>query len=87
MTMGRYGGAEIYELVRIYILTRLATIIKKCDCGQHDNHISYFKNETQINKATLAKFGLEPKQNDKTALTLKWYIVKSVPSYSNITKS
>ena len=33
MKMGRNDGAEIYELVEIYILTRLATIIKKCDCG------------------------------------------------------
>ena len=30
---GSYGGAEICELVGIYILTRLATIIKKNDCG------------------------------------------------------
>ena len=33
MTMGSYDGAEICELVGIYILTRLATIIKKSDCG------------------------------------------------------
>ena len=31
--MGSYDGAEICELVGIYILTRLATIIKKSDCG------------------------------------------------------
>ena len=31
--MGSYDEVEIYELVRIYILTRLATIIKKSDCG------------------------------------------------------
>ena len=30
---GSYGGAEICELVGIYILTRLATIIKKNDYG------------------------------------------------------
>ena len=36
--MGSYGGAEICELVGIYILTRLATIIKKSNCGlyRHD---------------------------------------------------
>ena len=33
VTMGSYDGAEICELVGIYILTRLATIIKKSDCG------------------------------------------------------
>ena len=31
--MGSYDGAEICELVGIYILTRLATIIKKSHCG------------------------------------------------------
>ena len=31
--MGSYDGAEICELVGIDILTRLATIIKKSDCG------------------------------------------------------
>ena len=30
--MGSYNGAEICELVGIYILTHLATIIKKNDC-------------------------------------------------------
>ena len=30
--MGSYDGAEICELVGIYILTRLAAIIKKSDC-------------------------------------------------------
>ena len=33
--MGSYDGAEICELVGIYVLTRLATIIKKSDCGLH----------------------------------------------------
>ena len=31
--MDSYDGAEICKLVGIYILTRLATIIKKSDCG------------------------------------------------------
>ena len=30
--MGSYDGAEICELVGIYILTHLATAIKKSDC-------------------------------------------------------
>ena len=33
VTIDSYDGAEIFELVGIYILTRLATIIKKSDCG------------------------------------------------------
>ena len=33
VTMDSYGGAEICELVGIYILTRLAGIIKKNNCG------------------------------------------------------
>ena len=51
------------------------------------NHISAFKNETQMNKTTLAKCVWEQKQRHNITPTLKWYIVKSVPSYSNITKS
>ena len=51
------------------------------------NHISSFKNETQMNKTTLAKYVWEQKQRHNLTPTLKWYIVKSVPSYSNITKS
>ena len=31
--MGSYDGLEVREMVGIYILTRLATIIKKSDCG------------------------------------------------------
>ena len=33
--MGSYDGAEICELVGIYILTRLATIIKKSNSRLH----------------------------------------------------
>ena len=36
---------------------------------------------------TLAKYVCEQKQRHNVTPTLKWYIVKSVPSYSNITKS
>ena len=51
------------------------------------NHISSFKNETQMNKTTLEKYVWKQKQRHNVKPTLKWYIVKSVPSYSNITKS
>ena len=51
------------------------------------NHISSFKNKTQMNKTTFAKYIWEQKQRHNITPTLKWYIVKSVLSYSNITKS
>ena len=40
-----------------------------------------------MNKTTLAKYVWEQKHRHNITLTLKWYIVESVPSYSNITKS
>ena len=33
MTMGSYSKSEICKLVRIYLLTGLAAVIKKSDCG------------------------------------------------------
>ena len=50
-------------------------------------HISSFKNETQMNKTTLAKYVWKQKQRHNITPTLKLYIVKSVPSYTNITRS
>ena len=35
----------------------------------------------------MAKYDLELKQKHNITPTLKWYIIKSVPSYSNITKN
>ena len=40
-----------------------------------------------MNKTALTKYVWEQKQRHNLTPTLKWYIVKSVPSYSNITKS
>ena len=57
------------------------------DFRKRYNQIGSFKNETQMNKTTLAKYVWEQKQRHNLTPTLKWYIVKSVPSYSNITKS
>ena len=51
------------------------------------NHINSFKNQTQMIETTLAKYIWEQKQRHNIKPTLKWYIVKSVSSYSNITKS
>ena len=50
-------------------------------------HVSSLKNETQINKTTLAKYVWKLKQRYNITPTLKWYIAKSVPSYSNVIKS
>ena len=47
-------------------------------------HISSFKNKTQMNKTTFAKYVWEYKLKYNITLTLRWYIVKSVPSYFNI---
>ena len=54
---------------------------------RHYNHISSFKNETQMNKTTLTKYVWEQKQTHNITPTLEWYIVKSVNSYSKIAKS
>ena len=40
-----------------------------------------------MNKTTSAKYVWEQKQRNNITPTLKWYILKSVPSYSNITKN
>ena len=40
-----------------------------------------------MNKTTSAKYVWERNQKHNITPTLKWYIVKSVRSYSNITKS
>ena len=40
-----------------------------------------------MNQTTSAKYVWQLKQKDNTTPTLKWYIVKSGPSYSNITNS
>ena len=51
------------------------------------NHISSFTNKTQMNKTTLAKYVWELELKQNITPTLKWYIGKSVPSYSNIANS
>ena len=50
-------------------------------------HISSFKNKIQMNKTTFAKYVWEYTLKYNIILTLRWYIVKSVPSYFNIRKS
>ena len=50
------------------------------------NHNSYFKNELKMNDTTLAKHVWDLKLKHNVTPTLKWYILKSVVPYSNITK-
>ena len=67
---------------KVYLGTAEGDLKKRCH-----NHISSFKNETQMNKTNLAKYVWEQKLRHNITPALKWYIFKSVPSYSNITKS
>ena len=51
--MGSYGGAKTCEYVGIYILTRLASIIKKNDCGLYRDDVLVILcnvNEQQIDR-------------------------------------
>ena len=72
---------------------QLVTLIKRIQELQKEifkkiyNLISSFKIQTQRNKTTLAKNVWELKQKHNIAPALKWYIVKSIPSYFNITKN
>ena len=53
VTMGSYDGTEICELVEIYILSRLSTIIDKNDCGLYrDDGLLVLRNVNgqQINR-------------------------------------
>ena len=50
------------------------------------NHNKSFKNKAYKNETTLAKYIWDLKMNHNVTPTLKWYIVKSVIPYSNITK-
>ena len=40
-----------------------------------------------MNKVTLAKYDWELKQKYNITPTLKWHVVKPVPSHSNVAKS
>ena len=80
--MGSYDGAEICQLVGIYILSRLSSIIDKNDCGLYRDHsLSVLGNVNgqQINRVRKNFIQLfNPFKTDKTAtkgnlrLCLKW---------------
>ena len=50
------------------------------------NHNLSFKNESKRNNTTLAKYIWDLKLKHNVTPTLKWHILKSVTTYSNITK-
>ena len=50
------------------------------------NHRMSFNNEGHSTDATLSKYVWEVKRKFKIMPSLKWYIIKSVPAYSNISK-
>ena len=45
-----------------------------------------FNNEDHSTDTTLSKYVWEVKRKLKIMSSLKWYIIKSVPAYSNISK-
>ena len=50
------------------------------------NHRMSFNNEGHSTDTTLSKYVWEIKRKLKIMPSLKWYIIKSVPAYSNISK-
>ena len=50
------------------------------------NHKKSFKNKKYSNHTTLSKYIWDTKEKHQETPTLKWSIVKQVPSYLNITK-
>ena len=50
------------------------------------NHRMSFNNEDHSTDTTLSKYVWEVKRKLKIMSSLKWYIIKSVPAYSNISK-
>jgi len=53
---------------------------------RYNGHKQSFKNKKYANSTTLSSHIWDIKDNYNTAPTLKWSIVKRVPSYSNATK-
>ena len=53
VTMGSYDGGELWEIISIYLLSQLCTIISKNDCGLYrddDLMIQEYKNCQQIDQ-------------------------------------
>ena len=69
--MGSYDGAEICDLVGIYILSRLSNIIDKNDCGLYrDDSLLVLRNfnDQQIDRVRKSFIQLfNPLKTDKTA--------------------
>ena len=53
VAMGAYGGAEVCELVRTFLLEKISEICNKCDIGLYrDDGLAVFRNKsgTQLEK-------------------------------------
>ena len=53
VTMGSYDGGELWEIISIYLLSQLCTIISKNDCGLYRDDglmIQEYKNCQQIDQ-------------------------------------
>ena len=50
------------------------------------NHQKFFNNSAYRNDTTLSKYVWDIKENYNETPVLKWYLVRTVPLYSNITK-
>ena len=53
---------------------------------RYNNHTNSFRHKRYSRDITVSKYILEIKKEYNEMRTLKWSIVKSVPSYSNISK-
>ena len=66
------------NIERLFVMT----VSEKC----YYYHKQSFKNHFHATDTSLSKYIWEIKSNHDTTPTLTWYIDKSVPSYSNISK-
>ena len=53
---------------------------------RHSGHLTSFRNEKYSTETTLSKHHWVVKNNTNQNLMLQWSIIKSVPSYSNVSK-
>ena len=54
---------------------------------RHSRHLTSFRHEEYASETTLSKHHWEVKNQTNQNLSLQWSIIKSVPSYSNISKN
>ena len=54
---------------------------------RHSRHLTSFRHEKYSSETTLSKHYWEVKNQTNQNLSLKWSVIKSVPSYSNVSKN